>query len=405
MQETRKKLNTSFTLFQILAFASFAGMNYYNVYLKAIGFDSTQIGLWGSVSSIVSMVTLPLWGVISDKTRSTKLTWIISMLVFGLCYALFPLFGGLKTPIPLYLLIILYSIVKQPTHSLQDAWSISVINPFGIQYATIRKWGSFGFAVMSIIFGSIVVDTLGTEAIFYITPFFAVLLCIAVWLFKEPAASEKKDEAKKETVKINPLKLFKNYYFATAFIMVIALSIYSSLTSAFYAYILEDAGLAAEKFGIISGWGAFVQIGCMLIVTKFCKKIPAPYILIAGGLFGVAENIMYNLAENMTMMLIAGTLWGFMMAINVSVLPGYIHSLVPKEYSATAQTLSGTAVMLFSIIGSAVGGYLIKGIGIANYTLINAALQGILTILFTLTLFLGLKVFKIKAPPSVTGNE
>ena len=95
MQETRKKLNTSFTLFQILAFASFAGMNYYNVYLKAIGFDSTQIGLWGSVSSIVSMVTLPLWGVISDKTRSTKLTWIISMLVFVLCYALFPLFGGL----------------------------------------------------------------------------------------------------------------------------------------------------------------------------------------------------------------------------------------------------------------------------------------------------------------------
>ncbi len=404
MQKTKKSLTLRFTLFQILAFASFAGMNYYNVYLKSIGFDSVQIGLWGSISSIISVITLPVWGVISDKTRSTKLAWIISMVAFGVLYVLFPFVGkmsnGIGSFLPVYFLIIIYSIIKQPTHSLMDAWSMSVITPFDIKFAAIRKWGSFGFGVVSIIMGSFVVDNFGTEGVFYIAPAFVLMLCVSVLTFKEPGSEKEKKSEKKEKIKINPLKLFKNYYFATAFIMVIGLSVYSSLTSPFYAYILEHAGVSADKYGVISGFGAFVQIFSMLIVTTFCKKVPTPYILIAAGILGIAENVMYSIASNMTMMFIAGTLWGLGWAINVGVLPGYIHSLVPDEYSATAQTLSGTVTTLFSIIGNAIGGWLIGIIGISKYNLYVSFFQSALILLFIISLLIGKYVLKLKMTES-----
>ncbi len=68
----RTSLKRRFILFQLLAFASFASMNYYNVYLKAIGFDSMRLGIWASVTSVIGMVTLPLWGILSDRLRMTK---------------------------------------------------------------------------------------------------------------------------------------------------------------------------------------------------------------------------------------------------------------------------------------------------------------------------------------------
>ena len=390
----KKKLTRRFTFFQLMAFAAFASMNYYNIYLKSIGFDSVKLGLLASISSIIGMTTLPVWGVISDKTRSTKLTWIISMIVFGVCYLIIPFFGKLQTLIPLYIVIIVYSIVKQPTHSLQDAWSISVLSTESIRYPEVRKWGSFGFAVMSLIISYIMIGALGLsiDYVFYSAFIFSVILCVSLYMFKEPAVNT--GIAEKKTVRINPLLLFKDYHFSTAFIMVIALSVYSSLTSTFYGFILEHAGLDPNSYGTYSGIGAFVQIICMYIVTRFCKGVPQSYILIAGGLFGVAENIMYSIADGKAMMIVACTLWGFDMAINVSVLPGYIHDLVPEEYSATAQTLSGTAAMLFSIIGSSVGGYLIKEIGISRYNLYTAIFQGTLTVLFLITILIGKKIGK-----------
>ena len=213
----KKKLTRRFTFFQLMAFAAFASMNYYNIYLKSIGFDSVKLGLLASISSIIGMTTLPVWGVISDKTRSTKLTWIISMIVFGVCYLIIPFFGKLQTLIPLYIVIIVYSIVKQPTHSLQDAWSISVLSTEGIRYPEVRKWGSFGFAVMSLIISYIMIGALGLsiDYVFYSAFIFSVILCVSLYMFKEPAVNT--SIAEKKTVRINPLLLFKEYHFSTAF--------------------------------------------------------------------------------------------------------------------------------------------------------------------------------------------
>jgi len=392
----RSVLKRRFILFQLLAFASFASMNYYNVYLKSIGFDSIRLGVWASITSVIGMVTLPLWGVLSDRFRMTKAAWVLSMAVYGVCYALLPVFGKLPSPLPLYAVLVIYSFVKQPTHSLQDAWSMDVLTPRGIRYTEVRGWGSFGFAVTSILFSFVLSERVGMalDGVFYLTLALAAVLCVLVLRFREPAqtAAQSPETKKKEQETGNPLLLFRNYEFAAAFIMVIALAVYSSLTITFYAYILEHAGLSPNAYGRYSGIGAFVQMLCMALLNRFGKRIPPAYIMAAGGFLAAGENLLYSAANGDVMMLMACTLWGFEMAINVSVLPAYLHSLVPPDRTATAQTLSGTAVMLFSIVGSLAGGVLVDRIGISAFTRGTAVFQAGMTCLFLLTLALGRRV-------------
>lgn len=412
MDDAKRRLTRQFIIFQFIAFASFAPMNYYNVFLKEIGFSSQQIGLWGSVSGVVAMISLPIWGIISDKIRSPKKTYMISMVVYALIFTALPMAGRAlgTSALPLYGLIVLYALVKQPTHSLQDAWFVSTLRTHGVNYTATRLWGSAGFAVFCIIIG-LAVDYTGIDAVFYLAPALVLPLMILCLRFKESRyetaesralAQQEAEKAGRARQKLRPWVLFKNYYFMTAFIMTVVLAFYIAVTASFYAYILEHAGLPAEKYGLISGYGSFVQVAAMLFINRFCRRVSMPKLLVAAGCFSIAENIMYALASNLAMMFVAGTFWGIATAVNVTVVPTYIYSLVPREYSATAQTLNGTVVMILSIVGNLAGGYLIAGIGIAHYNLCVAAIQVVLVALFALSIPFGRKVLKIPAPESVT---
>jgi PPP family 3-phenylpropionic acid transporter len=393
-------------LFQLIAFGSFAPMNYFNVYLIHIGFDSRRIGLWGSIGGLIAMLSLPVWGVISDKIRSPKKTYLISMAVYALLFMLLPAVGKAAggSCLPLYTLIVFYYLVKQPTHSLQDAWFMGLCRAGGIQYTSIRLWGSAGFAAISILIG-LAVDYTGIDFAFYPAPLLILPLSLLCLRFRDADYLREPGVQKPAPEKLRPWVLLKNYYFVTALIMTVALAAYGALTASFYAYILEHAGVSPEKYGLISGYGAFVQVGCMLVITRYGRRAAPHRLLVTAGFFSVAENILYGTAGSLWMMFVAATLWGVAMSINVSVLPSYIYSLVPRQYNATAQSLSGTVTMLLAIVGNLIGGYLISVIGIAGYNFIVAAFQLLLTGLFVLSIPFGRRVLKIPLPDTMTGTD
>lgn len=370
-------------------------MNYYNVLLRSIGFDSTQIGFWGSASSAIAMATLPLWGVVSDKIGSAKRLYLLSMILYAAIFAILPVAGNMApaTFIPLYALILSYSLVRQPTHSLQDAWMLGICVKHGLDFTSIRKWGSLGFAVISVFYGWIAAY-IGTGFIFFATPVLVVPMALLCRRFPpgeppvEPAAPVEKRVPK---ARINPLLLFKNYHYATSYIITIALAFYSALVMPFYPFILESAGMRPDQFGTVSGFGAFVQVAVMWSLSRYCRKIPLPAILVGGAAVGVLENVMYGLADNFGMLMAAGTLWGIEMAINVSTLPTYIYSLIPRSHTATAMSVNGAVVTLLTIIGNYAGGHMVARIGIDRYNYALALMRGGLTLLFVLTLLIGKK--------------
>jgi MFS family permease len=104
------------------------------------------------------------------------------------------------------------------------------------------------------------------------------------------------------------------------------------------------------------------------------------------------------------MMLIAGTLWGIEMGINVSVLPRYVFSIVPQQYATTAQTFNGTVMMILCVVGNVVAGYFIAAVGISTYNICIAVFQLFLTLLFALSIPFGAKILK-KTPPWQEGEQ
>ena len=408
MDITQQRIKKYFIVIQILAFGSFASMNYYNVYLRAIGFDSTQIGLWGSINGIIALLTVPIWGILADKIGSPKKLYMLAMSIFAIIYAVLPTIGKMTTVsfLPLYALIILYSTVVQPTHTMQDSWMVGTCRVQNLNYASIRSWGSFGFGIIAISYGFLT-QYFGLDFVFYMAPVLIFPIIFVCQLFsrnlpnaENPATenADKKTAANAKLPKVGLGILFKNYYLMTAFLMTIVLASYSALITPFFPFILEHAGVPANRFGWISGYGALVQVVAMFIFTKFAKKVPLSTVLIIAGFFGVAENIMYALASNLWMLFISSTLWGFAMAMYVTVLPMYIYSLVPRSHSATAISFNATVTMLLSIVGNFTGGVLISTVGLEQYLYGLSIFRLALIFLFIFSLFFGKRVLKITQP-------
>ena len=409
MDITQQRIKKYFIIIQLLAFGSFASMNYYNVYLRSIGFDSTKIGLWGSINGIIALITLPVWGILADKIGSPKKLYMLSMSLFAVIYAILPTIGKMTAVsfVPLYALIVVYSAIVQPTHTMQDAWMIGTCRVRGINYASIRSWGSFGFGVIAISYGFIT-QYWGLDIVFYMAPalIIPVLFMCRYFTSHLPGVENPPPEMgpdgqpipREKPQKMGVSILFKNYYLMTAFIMTIVLACYSALITPFFPFILEHAGVPTNRLGWISGYGALVQVIAMMIFTKFSKKVSLATVLIIAGFFGVAENIMYALASNLGMLFISSTLWGFAMAMNVAVLPMYIYSLVPRSHAATAISFNATVTMMLSIVGNFTGGLLINSIGLERYLYGLSIFRVVLIFLFIGTLVFGKRVLKLAVP-------
>ena len=69
----RKKVK--YSAVQALYFAIFAVATYQTVFLQEVGFTSSQIGMMVAIGSVCGLVTMPLWGVISDRLHSARGTF------------------------------------------------------------------------------------------------------------------------------------------------------------------------------------------------------------------------------------------------------------------------------------------------------------------------------------------
>ena len=390
MEGSKSALIRKLTLIMIVTYVSFAPMSYFSVLLRNVGFDSRQLGLWNSLIGLTAMISLPFWGVFADKIRSPKKVWLITMVGYALIFGLLPLAGSLfpQTAIPLYVLILLYGLVKDPSHSMQDAWYIGMLTPIGISFASVRMWGSLSNGVLSI-FSGFIVEKTGINPFFWSVPVLMIPVIFFSLRFKDAGSDANNAAERPARVKIKPWILFKNYRFVTSLFMTLALSIYMTMTNSFFPFILESANVDPERYGLLSGYSLLIQVGSMFVITRFLKKVPDHKILIFAGIVAVIENIVYGLSTNFFMLFVASTLWGIEISVFATVLPSYTQGLVDPKYAATAQSIKSSTSMLLMVIGNLIGGNLIAAYGIRSYNFGIAAFQGLLVLLFALSIPIG----------------
>lgn len=377
-----------FSLVEALFFAIFSITSYQTVFLQEAGLDSSEIGLIVSVSSVVGLIAVPVWGIISDRLHTARKTFFVSVAITSVMYGILPVVGSFADSggAVFYIYIPLIFLFKQASNSMLDSWCISELSPKGISYGSVRMWGSVGYSLISIALGFLIGVYYDVSIAFYlIIPLIALLLMISP---QKEGITGKNEEVSRDTGKNNNYfrALFKNHTFLAYIIYAFGLNIYLAVTLIFMTYILLEANCQTGQVGLVTGIRALIEISTMYFGSRCVKKIPIRYIMIVPGILFGLEHLLYQYAANIYGILAIMVLSGAAGGIFYSLGPSYIYEIVPEEVRNTAQACNAMNMTIVSIVGSLIGGYVINIWGIHTLTTSCGILIFVLTLLFIISL-------------------
>ena len=281
--QERKKRYWQFSSLEIVYWFAMATAGYLTVYLKGIGFSPSQIGKMSAVNSAVGIIAAPLFGLIADKIGSVKKVFITCILVGSLLWALVPFTGTISFgPILLCLIVIPASqFFRNPASSLVDNWVVQSTNKEGLNYGTIRLWGSISYAGMALILAAIL-PRYGVKWTFYML----FLLIIPMVLVSISIKDKGKTTVRKSSLPFRELRvgrLFKNYYYVTFLIYAIVLNIPMQTGHVFLPYLISHVGGDTARLGLITGYKALLEIPMLFLLKPLRKRKFPLYGLLLGS--------------------------------------------------------------------------------------------------------------------------
>jgi len=152
-----------------------------NVYFRQLGFSGRQIGVLALLSPLLTLfLAMPL-SALADRRR-----WRVRLLIGMLGgYALVLFWANFAQTFTVWVpLMITMALFLSPIASLADSLIARMAIRHNLNYGTMRLWGSFGFAVISIICG-VIWERLGFGVMFMVASlsfvpvlFFATMLVL-----------------------------------------------------------------------------------------------------------------------------------------------------------------------------------------------------------------------------------
>jgi len=150
-------------LLYLLVFASFGATgSYQTLYFRRAGLSNSEIGVVMGLQPIVALLAGPAWSLVADKLgmRSRLLTLVLALaIVPTLAMMLTTSFAGLLT------LALLVALLHGPLIPLMDSAALSALGNQRHRYATVRAFGSLGYAPVAWATGY-VIQVLDIRAIF-----------------------------------------------------------------------------------------------------------------------------------------------------------------------------------------------------------------------------------------------
>src|SRR5699024_10268023 len=127
-------------------------LSYLPLYLKYKGLNGTEIGWVLAVGPLASIFSQPSWGYLSDKYRTVKR--MIQICVIGLLITSV-LFFEMNTLSAIIVMGAVSYLFTSPSGARGDSVAQRNAEMNGVPFASIRTWGSVGFAFSSLISGEV----------------------------------------------------------------------------------------------------------------------------------------------------------------------------------------------------------------------------------------------------------
>lgn len=316
------------------------------VYLEHIGLNGKEIGVLTAIGPIVTILTQPLWGMVSDRYQIQRQMLFLSIILVSGIAILFPWFYSF---LALILLIILLHTFQAPITPIADTIALNFAYSAGIGYGNIRLWGAIGYAVAVFVTGLIAERTMHSS-IFYI---FAITLLASIF-FLRPIPSDA------NRTHVNVLsgvgKLLKLPHFllflSSSFFMFGPINANNYYFGIYYQHI----GGTLAGIGLVFLFAAGSEAPFMRVAGIFIKRLGLEYTLVLAGIVSLLQWLVYYSVHNPILIFSVFLLQGISVGLYLTAAPQYVRDYTPAEIQVTGLTL-------YTAFGNGIGTFVCNLIG------------------------------------------
>ncbi|MFV0394415.1 MAG: MFS transporter [Coprobacillaceae bacterium] len=353
----KDRFSLSFKLFYFIFIGAVGAFTpYINVYLEnSMGLTGTQIGLISSLSLIIGVCVIPIWGIAGDKTKKYN-----ALLKFSLAGTL--VMVALYYQAATYPMIIVCAIglelIRLGTTPMADTLATDYCHRTGGNYGSIRGMGSLGYMLAGMFVG-FMADHFGLDGPMFAT--YAALLIIAISIsFTFPKDSKKEDIAEDEQLKKGSFKDLltnKNFLFILFFAMFSVIIVDSAM---FYGgnHLINTLGGPESSVSWMTFMTVLPEVAFLMVASNIIKKLGFKKFYIIAMLTIIFRFGVYSITDNLYIFLAASVVHCFGVAVTTVGNLMYIRNSVSPAVLGTAITLLNAALTLGRAIFSYIFGFI-----------------------------------------------
>jgi len=222
------------------------------VYLDDQGLQPSQIGFIIGTGGFITLIAQPLWGMISDKTKTIRkvlLVLLLSSSIIG--YFLY----DSSSYIQLILFAMLLYFLLMPIDPLTESLNFTISEASRISYGSIRTYGALGYAVTALLTGY-VMSYFGAHSLALLFTGIGLISFVICWMMPDSPVSGK-------PVTLSSLKHFLSNKETLLFLLLVFIcSVPARMNDTFLGVYIRELGGSPALIG--QAW--FLAAGSEILV-------------------------------------------------------------------------------------------------------------------------------------------
>ncbi|MFE4142252.1 MFS transporter [Peribacillus sp. YIM B13472] len=317
------------------------------VYLADQGLRPAQIGFIIGTGGFVTLITQPLWGMISDKTRTIRK--VLLLLIFFSSVIGYFLYDS-SSYLQLILFAMLLYFFLMPIDPLTESLNFTMAEKAGISYGSIRTYGALGYAVISLITGY-VMSYFGANSLAFLFAGIGLISFIISWMMPDAPVSGK-------PVTLSSLKhFFSNKETLLFLLLVFICAVPARMNDTFLGVYIRELGGSAKLVGLTWFLAAGSEIVVFALSFWWLRKGKEIIIISFAAAFFFIRYFVSAWITDPQLLAYLQVMQLLTFPIFYSAAIQYLYRIVPVEWRATGQTV--LALLFFGvsgIIASYIGG-------------------------------------------------
>ncbi len=367
-----------FRLFFALSYSAIGiFMPYLALFLTYRNLTGWQIGLLLATIPLVSFLTQPLWGAVSDVYHVRKQGLVVAC--FGA--AALALLYGLVTDFRLLLLVTVgYALMQGAINPLGTALTLDYLEDRGgqVEFGSLRLWGSIGFALCSFAIGTWVIET-NPGGIIPLYSFTMLLLGINVMILPDAPAHGRADW--REGVAL----LRQEQGLLPFLVGILLIGATLGIVNNYLALYLTDIHAAGWIIGGAMAISALAEVPLMANAPAFLRRWGVRLVFVGGVAVLPLRWLLYLFIEEPLLVLPTQVLHSIAMLSLLVVGVLYMDQHLSRRWRASGQALYNAALHgLGPSIGLFAAGQLYEGMGIHPVWMLSLVLSLVGTFILNL---------------------